>query len=286
MLLITGAHGFLGRHIQPYFPNAIYPKSDKIDLLKSGIVSDYVRAIRARKILHLAARCGGIKYNQDNPALLIRDNIQMALNVFEAARINDVEEVITIGSTCQYPVGLVPPFKVGNMWQGPPEPTNGGYGIAKRVICEIGQAYQTQYGINHKHIILANLYGPGDTSNHVIPDLIRKALNDDKIKAWGDGHSKREFLYVKDAAKIIKDLTGLQFEGAVNVGSKEIIGIHELIGIIQRVLGCHKKIEYSMEMNGQRERLLDSQYQGTTRLEDGLRKTIAWVKANRALTKE
>ena len=275
MLLITGGHGFLGKHIQPYFPDAICPKKDRIDLLDGKVFANYVRVARIRKILHLAGRCGGIRYNQDNPGLLMSDNIQMALNVFEAARINSIDEVITIGSTCQYPGGLTPPFKTDDMWYGYPEQTNGAYGIAKRVICEIGQSYSAQYGITHKHIILANLYGPGDTSNHVIPDLIKKAWDDESfIKALGDGHSKREFLYVKDAAKIIKELVDADFKGVINVGSKEIIGIHDLILTIQRILARHKKIIYSGDLNGQRERLLDSQYQGATKLEDGLRKTI------------
>lgn len=279
MLLITGGNGFLGKHIQKYIKGRfVAPSSLKIDLLKKDNFVKYIQAIRPRKILHLAGNCGGIRYNKDNPARLLYDNIQMAINVFEAARVAGVDEVITIGSTCQYPAALTPPFKVDNMWDGLPEETNGGYGLAKRMMYEMGQAYMSQYGINHKHIILANLYGPGDSYNkensHVIPSLIVKVIEDLVVNVWGDGKSKREFLYVVDAAKIISNLLSEPFSGAVNVGSNEVIAIHDLILLIQKILGQNRKISYSMELNGQRERLLDSQYKGTTTLADGLTKTI------------
>lgn len=285
MILITGGHGFLGNHTSPLISNRVVPSNQTVDLLdKSGFMA-YVKEIRPTKILHLAARCGGIKYNLDNPALLIHDNTQMALNVFEAARSAGVSEVITIGSTCQYPNIITPPFNSKDMWNGYPEPSNGAYGISKRVICEIGNAYQSQYGINHKHVILANLYGEGDKSGHVIPDLIKKALNDSELEVWGDGKAKREFLYVKDAALIISELINTEFSGIVNVGSLEAITIHELAKTILHIMCLDKKIVFNHNMpNGQIERLLDSDFAGTTPIKEGLKNTIAWFSTDRVLT--
>jgi GDP-L-fucose synthase len=202
----------------------------------------------------------------------------MALNLFEAARKRFcVEEIITIGSTCQYPATLKPPFKIADMWNGYPEATNGPYGIAKRFACEIGESYAKQYKINHKHIILANLYGPGDvfdrTDSHVIPALIQKFCHDDCVEIWGCEGVKREFLYVEDAAKIIKKLADKKFSGIVNVGSGEEVTIHELAGVIGKEVDYRGDFVYNVDMpTGQK---------GKTKLKDGIKKTIAWYRGIR-----
>lgn len=274
MILVTGKSGFLGSHIS-------IGKGADWDLL-NGVVTGY--EISKRKpdiIIHLAAVCGGIKFNQDNPARILADNLRMGINVFEAARKANIRRVITIGSTCAYPANLLPPFKIDNYRDGYPEPTNGAYGMAKRMLYDIGEAYSKQHGIEHLHIILTNLYGPGDKFNnkdsHVIPALISKFLNPAPVTVWGDGSAKREFIYVEDAARIVEDLAQSKITGIVNVGSGHTCTIKELGTTISNLMGHTAGVVYDISKpNGQIERLLDSQYKGTTSLADGLAKTIAW----------
>lgn len=280
MILVTGKSGFLGSHFS-------IGKGVDWDLL-NGIVTDYEIAKRKPDtIIHLAGICGGIQFNRDNPATLIADNLRMGINVFEAARKANTRRVITIGSTCAYPADLLPPFKIDNYRDGYPEVTNGAYGMAKRMLYDIGEAYSKQHGIEHLHIVLCNMYGPGDKFNnedsHVIPSLISKFSNPAPVTVWGDGSAKREFIYVEDAAKIVEDLAQSKVTGIVNVGSGHTCTIKELVTTISELMGHTVGIVYdTSKPNGQMERLLDSQYKGTTSLADGLAKTVEWFK--KALT--
>jgi GDP-L-fucose synthase len=254
-----------------------------MDLMSADSTNEYIKLHRPTKILHLAGLCGGILYNKQNPAILLRNNSTMALNLFEAAREYGVSEIITIGSTCQYPAKLPPPFKAEDMWNGYPEESNGAYGIAKRFICELGQAYMAQYGIKHKHLILANLYGPGDEFNskdsHVIPSLINKFLTYDCVEVWGDPAVKREFLYVEDAAMLIKKAMLTDNTGIINIGSGEEVTIERLSGLISKIIKYKNDIVFNSSMpSGQKHRLLDSKYKGKTTLKSGLVKTIAWCR--------
>ena len=102
------------------------------------------------------------------------------------------------------------PFKEDDLWNGYPEVTNAPYGIAKKALMVMCQAYRAQYGLNAIYLLPVNLYGPRDNfdlnSSHVIPALIRKCVeakraNAHFITAWGTGKASREFLFVEDAAE-------------------------------------------------------------------------------------
>ena len=104
------------------------------------------------------------------------------------------------------------PFREENLWNGYPEETNAPYGLAKKMLLVLAQAYRQQYGTNIIYLLPVNLYGPGDNfhpeSSHVIPALIRKCLEAvehgaREIVCWGDGSPTREFLYVEDCAQAI-----------------------------------------------------------------------------------
>lgn len=260
---MTGGTGFLGKHLS--YPSTIS------DLLNSQTEGEFLDA-RPDTVLHLAALCGGIQYNLDHPADLYHVNVQMALNVFKAAKMAGVRRVVTIGSTCAYPSGAKAPFETQDYHKGQPEYSNASYGLAKRAICTLGDAYQMQHGIEHLHIVLANLYGPGDKSDHVIPMLFKKFRGPGPVEVWGDGTSTREFLYVEDAARIVKNLTESSDTGIVNVGSGEVVTIAELSKKIQSVTGFLGRVEFNpMKPGGQKDRLLDSSHKGTTPLEVGLK---------------
>lgn len=276
MILVTGKTGFLGRHIT-------IGKGAHWDLTNDVATNYEIGNLKPDIILHLAAVCGGIHFNQTNPARLLSDNLRMGISIFEAARKMSIRRVVTIGSTCAYPVNLIPPFKVENYRDGYPEVTNGAYGIAKRLLYDMGEAYHKQYGIEHLHIVICNMYGPGDKFNnmdgHVIPSLITKFSKPKPVVVWGDGTAKREFIYVEDAAKIVEDLAQSNITGIVNIGSGRTNTISELVAIISKAMGHTAGIIYDKSKpNGQIERLLDSQYKGATTLEDGLSKTIEWFK--------
>ena len=165
--------------------NIIIPRSKEYDLRDKTTAQKLTKNIDI--VIHLAGNVGGIGYNREFPGTLFYDNITMGVNLIEASRINKVKKFVCIGTICAYPKYTPVPFKEENLWKGYPEETNAPYGIAKKVLLVMLQAYRQQYGFNGIYLLPVNMYGPGDNfdpkSSHVIAALIKK-IHDAKKKQF------------------------------------------------------------------------------------------------------
>jgi GDP-L-fucose synthase len=139
-ILLTGGSGFLGSHIyqklvkeKAVLPSQIFiPNSKDSDL---RIRSNCEKAVvNMDVVIHLAARVGGIGFNQKYPGTLFFDNIMMGAQLMEAARIAGVGKFLQVGTVCAYPKFTPTPFKEDDLWNGYPEETNAPYGIAKKAL--------------------------------------------------------------------------------------------------------------------------------------------------------
>jgi nucleoside-diphosphate-sugar epimerase len=243
-VLVTGANGFVGQHVRRELERAghdlLTPSSRELNLVNPAACSGigdvpihygypippgyprlswttngidallfYLLEHEFDAIVHLAATCGGIGINAENPGRFIYENLQMGTNVLEAARLAGVPKVVLLGSVCSYPKHCSVPFKEDDLWNGYPEETNAPYGIAKKAIMEMGIAYSRQYGMNITNLIPTNMAGEwdnfDDSSSHVIPALIKKFESPEvncmcssmcsSVTLWGTGSASREFLY-------------------------------------------------------------------------------------------
>ncbi|MFM8416291.1 MAG: NAD-dependent epimerase/dehydratase family protein, partial [Actinomycetota bacterium] len=138
MVVVTGGAGFLGSHVVKRLTDAgarvVVPRHAEHDLTKHGVAEQYFTTHKPSHVIHLAARVGGIGYNQAEPAPLFLDNLQMGVNVIEAARATDVEKMTILGTVCSYPKFTPVPFREESIWDGYPEETNAPYGIAKKAL--------------------------------------------------------------------------------------------------------------------------------------------------------
>ena len=136
---------------------------------------------RPAQVIHLAARVGGIGFNQAEPASLYLANLLMGTYVIEAARAAAVDKTVLLGTVCSYPKFTPVPFTEDDLWNGYPEETNAPYGIAKKALLVHAQVNDAQYGQKFAFLIPTNLYGPGDkfhpAVSHVIPALIKKCVD-------------------------------------------------------------------------------------------------------------
>ena len=159
-ILVTGGAGFLGSHIVENLVQKRGVSESQIVVLRSKD-SDLRVYDNCRKavenvdiIIHLAARVGGIGFNQKHPGTLFYDNIIMGAQLMEAARLAKVEKFVQIGTVCAYPKFTPPPFQEEDLWNGYPEETNAPYGIAKKSLLVMAQAYRT--AVWHEHYLLAS----------------------------------------------------------------------------------------------------------------------------------
>jgi GDP-L-fucose synthase len=249
-------------------------------------------------VIHLAARVGGIAYNQARPGDIVRDNLFMGVELMEAARLAGVGKFVNIGTTCSYPRDTPIPFREDDIWNGYPEEITAPYGLAKRMLLVMGQAYREQYGFNAVFLLPVNLYGPGDhfdtEYSHVIPALVRKTLEakqagEKQLTVWGTGKATREFLYVEDAAEGIL-LAAEKYGGGapVNLGSGIETPIKSVVGLIAELAGYTGEITWDASRpDGQPRRCVDAGrarrafgFTAKTGLREGLAKTIDWYLKN------
>ena len=298
-VLVTGGAGFLGRHVVEQLQAAgcrqvVTPRLADYDLTRDTDVARLFASHPVDVVLHLAAEVGGIGFNLANPGSIFYRNVMLNTLVMEHAHRAGVGKFVAVGSVCAYPEHARVPFREDELWDGYPEPTNGPYGLSKKMMLVQGQAYRAQYGFDAIHLLMMNLYGPGDhfdaERSHVVPALIRrlldaKAAGADEIVVWGDGRATREFLYVEDAARGIL-LAAERYDDtrAVNLGAGFEVSIRELAALIAELTGFRGRLVFdASKPSGQQRRSADVSraregfgFEATVSLREGLTRTIDW----------
>lgn len=296
---VTGGAGFLGRVVcaelsKRGVTDPFVPRSREFDLTRTDAVARMFDEARPDIVIHLAAEVGGIGANRAHPGRFFYASMAMGLHLIEEARRRGVAKFVQVGSTCAYPKHAPVPFREEDLWGGYPEETNAPYGVAKRALSVMLDAYRAQYRFNGIYLVPVNLYGPGDNfdaeTSHVIPGMIRKFCEAadgglSTVKCWGSGEVTREFLYVDDAAEAIVAAAAIHNDSnPINLGTGQEISIADLADLIARLCGFKGEIVWDhARPDGQPRRRLDTtraeallNWRAKVDLEDGLRRTIEW----------
>ena len=303
-IMVTGGAGFLGRRVVSALREGEgaeiqVPLLEDYDLCHEAAVERVYSDFQPQVVIHLAAEVGGIGANRANPGRFAYRNLVMGALLMEHARLSGVEKFVALGTICAYPKFARVPFREEELWDGYPEETNAPYGLAKKMLLVLAQAYRQQYGFNAIFLLPVNLYGPGDNFNpdtsHVIPAMIRKCVEAveqraDEIVLWGDGSPTREFLYVDDCAEAIVRATEL-YGGSepVNIGAGKEISIRDLANLIAGLTGFKGRFVWdTSQPNGQPRRCLDTRraaewfgFRARVDFREGLLRTIQWYTESR-----
>jgi GDP-L-fucose synthase len=302
-VVVTGGAGFLGsavtRDLEALGADVRVTRSAEHDLRDPRAAREAVDG--ASVVVHLAANVGGIGFNRRNPAPLVHDNLMMTGNVFEQSRVAGVEKLVSACTVCAYPKHTPVPFRETSLWDGYPEESNAPYGLAKKMMLVLSDAYRRQYGFDSCVPIVANLYGPNDNfdleDSHVIAAMIRKFVEahdagDETVHLWGTGSASREFLYVDDAARaLLLAAEHLDRSEPVNVGTGVETRIRDLAGTIRDLVGHAGPVEWDpSKPDGQPTRYLDVSrarewmgFEAEMPLREGLARTIASFREHHAM---
>ena len=301
-IFVAGHLGMLGsammRRLQAEgFSNIVTRDRSDLDLADESAVAKFLAAERPTIVIVAAARVGGIKANNDFPVEFLLENLGIQNNVIRSAYESGVRKLLFVGSACIYPKFAPQPIPETSLLDGPLEPTNEAYAIAKIAGIKLCQAYSREYGANFISAMPTNLYGPNDNfdleTSHVLPALMRKAheakvRKDQKLIVWGTGKPRREFLHVDDlASACVLILEKYDSPEIINLGCGEDISIRELAELICDVVGFDGELAWdTTKPDGTPRRLLDVTklhtlgWKPAIPLRDGIARTYEWFRAN------
>ncbi|MFT3975878.1 MAG: NAD-dependent epimerase/dehydratase family protein [Sphingomonas bacterium] len=302
-ILLTGSTGFLGRHARPVLEarygaqNVASVASADYDLMEPSAVRRMFDDIQPDVVVHLAAYSGGIGANRAFPAdFYFRNTVLTALTFEEAARRKVGKLVYTMGG-CSYPAKAISPIDEDQLFCGYPQPESAGYSTAKMMGVVAARSYREQYGLNATVLIPGNLYGEFDnfrnSESHVVPAMIRRYFEAmragvPQVEMWGTGSPTRDFTYAGDVARLLPFFIDSYDEvGPVNLCTATSTSIRTLAETIARLVDYQGEIRWDeSKPDGQmvkifsNERMKGLGLSCDTPLEEGLRRTIAWLTRN------
>jgi GDP-L-fucose synthase len=301
-IFVAGHTGMVGSALIRRFESEGFtnlPKRDRseLDLADKDAVRDFFADEKPVVVILAAAKVGGIKANDDYPVEFLLDNLQIQNHVIHAAHKFGVRKLLFLGSSCIYPKFAPQPIPETALLNGPLEPTNEAYAIAKIAGIKLCQAYAREYGTNFISAMPTNTYGPHDNfaleTSHVLAALLRKAHEAKargarELIVWGSGKPRREFLHVDDlASACLFLLEKYDSPEIINVGCGEDISIRELAELICDVVGFDGELAWdTSKPDGTPRKLLDVTrlrnlgWQPTIPLRHGIGETYSWFVKN------
>lgn len=272
------------------------PSKDEVDLRDGKAVQQVLKRASVDTVIHCAARVGGIQANISDPVGFLADNALINVNVVEAAYKTGVAKLINLGSSCMYPKDYRSPLREDDLLAAPLEPTNEGYALSKLIgakLCEyISQAGEYLY----RTVIPCNLFGPGDDfsqeRSHLIAAIIVKVdraleTGSSTLEVWGDGESRREFLFVEDLADFLVSVASRlqELPTYVNVGYGVDYSVNEYYEMVAEAMGFRGDLVHDLNRaTGMRRKLLDSTraarlgWQPRTGILEGIHRTVEYYK--------
>ncbi|MCX7217994.1 MAG: GDP-L-fucose synthase [Burkholderiales bacterium] len=301
-ILVTGARGLVGSALVEHmkaegYTNVIELGRQECDLVDPVSTLSFFEKTRPDYVFHAAARVYGIMGNMKNKALSFYDNVMINTNVVDASQKVGVKKITVMGTGAIYPFpSPALPLREDMIFLGVPHPAEDSYGHAKRAMLAMLAAYHESYGMEWAYVVSCNLFGSRDKFDtefgHVVPSLVKKFYDakrqGEKVVVWGDGSAQRDFMYVKDAARVALAIMS-NVTGAANIGSGKVYRIKDIVEMLAEISEMTDQVVWDSEKpNGQDYRSYDLTkidsigFECQFSIRDGLKETWDWYSNNMA----
>ncbi len=294
-ILMTGGTGFLGSalagELRRRGHHVLTPGSKDCDLRREDALERYTDQTFDR-IFHLAAwtQAGDFCLRHPGEQWVINQKINTHVLDYWQRR-QPQAKLVCMGSSCVYDPEL--DLLEENYLQGVPVDSLFSYGMTKKMLYAGLLSLNRQYGLKYLCLVPSTLYGPGYHTDgrqmHFIFDLIRKIMRGklygEKVILWGDGHQRRELVYLDDFVELALGLADTHANELINVGAGQEYPIRHFARLICERVGLpFEEIEFdtSRYVGARSKCLRTDKLQRLvadlrlTPLEQGLDRTLAW----------
>ena len=291
-ILLIGGEGYIGSNFIKKFNNefdfiVITSKKKSKKIAKTEYVSvtekkiiDKIKLLNPDIVIHLAG-LSGLKKCESEPKKAFKINVEGTANVVKGClKIN--AKLIFISSREVYGETINKKSKESDIVK----PKNI-YGKTKMEAEKIIQNAGKNYKLNYIILRLTNVYGPGNNSG--INHIIRSSINEGKIYLNG-GQQILNFIFIEDVIELIRliILNHKLSREIINVGSNDSISLKKFVGMVIKMLDKNIDIEFKEMPNFEslvfrpdikkQKKIL--KYDLKNRLEEGINKTIQYMKTN------
>lgn len=310
--LVCGAGGFIGGQLvkrlksEGYWVRGVDIKKHEYresaaddfvlgDLRNYNLCQKICSDVKFDELYQLAADMGGAGYifTGLNDAAIMHNSATINLNMAEQARITGIKKLFFSSSACVYPERIQMDTDNHGLKETDAYPAgpDSEYGWEKLFSERLFFSYQKNCGIEVHVCRFHNVFGPEGTwtggKEKAPAAMCRKVAETEKdgeIEMWGDGEQTRTFLYIDEALEGVRRLMESDFSGPVNIGSDELISINNLAKMAMKIANKNINIKHIDGPLGVRGRSSDNtlileklKWRPTAKLEDGMRKTYAWI---------
>ena len=313
LVLVTGAGGFIGGHLIGELRRLgyrrlravdvkpldqwyqVFPEAESLTLDLRDKEACLQAAKDAREIYNLACDMGGMGFIETHRAECMI-SVLINTHMLMAARDVNAERFFYSSSACVYAADKqtrtdVAPLKEADAYPAMPED---GYGWEKLFSERMCRHFREDFGLETRVARYHNVYGPHGTydgGREKAPAAIcRKVIaaqlaGENEIEVWGDGKQTRSFMYIDDCLYGTRTLMASDIREPLNIGSDELVTIHQLIDIVEGIAGVTLKRRYDLSApKGVRGRCSDNTeikrklgWAPSIRLRDGMEKTYRWI---------
>jgi NAD dependent epimerase/dehydratase len=309
-ILVTGAGGFIGSHLTEHLVQQghrvrafiHYNSAGSRGWLEhskyaadmeffNGDIRDFDAVHRATEgcsmVFHLAALIG-IPYSYVSPQAYIRTNIDGGYHVLESARLRGLEKVIVTSTSEIYGTAQHSP-----MDETHPVNCQSPYAATKVSADQLAFSYHRSFGLPVTVARPFNTYGMRQSARALIPTVVSQALGADGVVRLGNLHPRRDLTFVEDVVRAFVAIAGGDFVGeAVHIGSGQSISVGELVELVRHLTGRNLSVVQHAERRRPEASEVDllvcdntkicsrTDWRPVTTLEEGLRRTIAWIESH------